>query len=75
MDAGSRAFRRLVLHFTHVENLPGILMAGCLQADSLVDRSSALRVEAGDLPSVRVLVYPPQDAPSPATMPVRSDPA
>jgi O-acetyl-ADP-ribose deacetylase (regulator of RNase III) len=26
----------------------------------------------GDLPSVRVLVYPPQDAPSPATMPVRT---
>ena len=37
------------MHFTHVENLPGILTAGCLQSDSLVDRSSALRVEAGDL--------------------------
>lgn len=40
---------RPIMHFTHVENLPGILAAGCLQADSLVDRSSALRVEAGDL--------------------------
>jgi hypothetical protein len=37
------------MHFTHVKNLPGILEAGCLQADSLVDRSSALRVEAADL--------------------------
>ena len=49
MDADSRAFLRPVMHFTHVENLPGILTAGCLQADSLVDRSLALRVEAGDL--------------------------
>jgi hypothetical protein len=49
MVADSRAIRRLVMHFTHVENLPGILTAGCLQADSLVDRSSALQVEAGDL--------------------------
>jgi hypothetical protein len=37
------------MHFTHVTNLSGILTAACLQADSLVDRSSALRVEAGDL--------------------------
>jgi hypothetical protein len=49
MDVSSRVFRRLVMHFTHVENLPGILAAGCLQADSLVSCSSALRVEAGDL--------------------------
>jgi hypothetical protein len=38
-----------IMHFTHVNNLPGVLAAGCLHADSLVDRSSALRVEAADL--------------------------
>lgn len=38
-----------IMHFTHMENLPGILAAGCLQADGLVDRSSALKVEAADL--------------------------
>lgn len=38
-----------IMHFTHIRNLPGILAAGCLQADSLVDRSSALKVEAADL--------------------------
>jgi hypothetical protein len=38
-----------IMHFTHVKNLQGILAAGCLQADSLVDRSSALKVEAADL--------------------------
>lgn len=38
-----------IMHFTHVSNLPGILAAGCLAADSLVDRASALRVEAADL--------------------------
>jgi hypothetical protein len=37
------------MHFTHVKNLHGILNAGCLQADNLVDRRSALRVEAADL--------------------------
>src|SRR3984885_14538 len=41
--------RHLIMHFTHVRNLSGILAAGCLQADSFVDRSSALRVEAADL--------------------------
>jgi hypothetical protein len=40
---------RSIMHFTHVKNLPGILAAGCLQADSRVDRSSALKVEAADL--------------------------
>jgi len=38
-----------IMHFTHIGNLPGILAAGCLQADNLVDRSSALKVEAADL--------------------------
>jgi hypothetical protein len=38
-----------IMHFTHVTNLPGILAMGCLQADNLVDRSSALKVEAADL--------------------------
>jgi hypothetical protein len=38
-----------IMHFTHIKNLPGILAAGCVQADSLVDRASALQVEAGDL--------------------------
>jgi hypothetical protein len=37
------------MHFTHVQNLPGILAAGCLQADNLVARGSALVVEAADL--------------------------
>ena len=31
-SSGSRVLRRLVMHFTHIENLPGILTAGCLQA-------------------------------------------
>jgi len=38
-----------IMHFTHVDNLPGILAAGCLLADSLVDHSSELQVEAADL--------------------------
>jgi hypothetical protein len=38
-----------IMHFTHINNLPGILASGCLQADNLVDRSSALKVEAADL--------------------------
>jgi hypothetical protein len=44
-----RASGHPVMHFTHVSNLPGILDAGCLQADSVVDRRAALRVEAADL--------------------------
>lgn len=38
-----------VMHFTHIDNLPGILAAGCLRADNLVDHTSALKVEAADL--------------------------
>jgi hypothetical protein len=49
MGADSQQIHRLVMHFTHIENLPGILTAGYPQADSLVDRPSALRVEAADL--------------------------
>jgi uncharacterized protein YwgA len=111
----------------HARNLPGILAAGYIRADSFVDRSSALRVEAedlnvkalrkqrrvplapfgrvadyvpfyfaprspmlytlakgnqdrlrrrmaefSDLPGVTVLLYPPQDSPPPATMPVHT---
>jgi hypothetical protein len=37
------------MHFTHVRNLPGIVASGCLKADSLVDRTAALQVEAADL--------------------------
>lgn len=44
-----RSSRHHVMHFTHVSNLPGILDAECLQAHSIVERGSALRVEAADL--------------------------
>lgn len=37
------------MHFTHVSNLPGILITGCIEADSLVERGSALMTEAADL--------------------------
>lgn len=37
------------MHFTHVNNLPGILAAGNLQADANVDRGSSLVTEAADL--------------------------
>lgn len=39
----------LITHFTHIDNLSGVLAGGCLEADNLVDRSSALQVEAADL--------------------------
>lgn len=41
--------RRPIIHFTHGRNLPGILAAGCIEADSFVDRSAALKVEGADL--------------------------
>jgi hypothetical protein len=41
------------MHFTHVRNLPGILAAGCLQSDKLLDRRSVAIVEAAD-PEVKV---------------------
>src|ERR1035438_10496350 len=51
MDGGY-VTSHLVMHFTHVKNLSGILATGRLQADSLVDRSSVLQVEAAD-PAVK----------------------
>lgn len=51
MDGGTARSpsARAIMHFTHVRNLPGILTAGCLQADNLVNRGSELLVEAADL--------------------------
>jgi hypothetical protein len=46
-DAAGRR-RHLIFHFTHIGNLPGILMSGSLCADSLVNRGSDLLVEAAD---------------------------
>ena len=37
---------REVLHFTHVDNLPAIVEAGCLKSDRLA--REALRNEVGD---------------------------
>ena len=48
-DAARSPSRRPIMHFTHVRNLPGILTAGCIQADNLVIRGSQLLVEAADL--------------------------
>jgi hypothetical protein len=39
----------VILHFTHVNNLSGILDARCLRADNQVDRGAQLQVEAADL--------------------------
>lgn len=51
MGIGARGAspRHLVMHFTHVRNLEGILDAGGLLSDNSVDRGSALQVEAADL--------------------------
>jgi hypothetical protein len=38
----------LIMHFTHIRNLPGILGAGCVQSDSMVLRQSIGIIEAAD---------------------------
>lgn len=48
-SAAQGSSRHLIMHFTHVRNLSGILAAGCLQADSVVNHQSDLQVEAADL--------------------------
>lgn len=47
-DAAARR-RHHIYHFTHIDNLSGILASGRLCADSLVSRESELLVEAADL--------------------------
>lgn len=47
-DAAARR-RHHIYHFTHIDNLPGIVASGGLCADSLVSRESELLVEAADL--------------------------
>ncbi len=49
--AGSpaRSADRLIMHFTHVRNLPGILATGYVHADNHVGERSRLAVEAADL--------------------------
>lgn len=39
---------RELYHFTHVENLPGILSQGRLQCDSAIQLTTDLKVECGD---------------------------
>jgi hypothetical protein len=46
--------RHLIMHFTHVDNLPGILQSGFLQADNVIEDSPAFRVNAGD-PAVKAV--------------------
>ena len=47
-DPIARPPTHLIMHFTHIRNLSGILAAGCLQSDNLLERQSVVIVEAAD---------------------------
>jgi hypothetical protein len=47
-DPTARPPRHLIMHFTHIRNLPGILAVGCLQSDNLLERQSIAITEAAD---------------------------